>query len=222
MNAIVKPITPDGRTGFDEYGQLFTWSVPDADGYKTGHIIRDVRAMKCYICDRGWGNTTEELQDQTSYDKFPVHKNCYAGMRKVQDRDTISAAFIDAGFMFKMTDLDPRYPDPGTPPARQISILHADDDRTPSKYNIIIARRRRVWNIQMHGAGDMTKIFQDVTDTKGYTGEDYQGYEETDRHLGAHFYVHCWDKKQMVDYLTRFRHHIIDTDPTANINRGGV
>ncbi len=218
MNKIITPITPDGRTGFDEFGQLFSVTVQDKDGYVTGRVIRDVRAMKCYICDRGWGNTTEELQDQTTYDKFPVHKNCYSGMRKVQDREVIVSALIDAGFLFDVTELEPRYPDPGTPPALQISILHADDDRTPSKYTIVVARRRRVWDIHFHGGGDLTEIFEDVDDTKGYSNSIPAGDAEAEA-LGTHFYVHCWNKTQMVNYLTRFQHHIIDTDPAANILR---
>lgn len=47
MNDIVRPVTPDGDAGFDQFGQFFVW-VPDPDGdgkSKIGRIRYDVRGQ---------------------------------------------------------------------------------------------------------------------------------------------------------------------------------
>lgn len=196
MNEILDPIVPDGRTGFDKYGQLASWSLPDADGTRTGIIIRDVRCMICKICNRGWQLTTESLRDQTRLDEWTVHKDCYAGWRAVNSHFDTRDLLIKAGYLFNMEEVPSQYPH--SPPWQQVAIYQNDTDRTlVEDKHIVIGERKRVWEIQAFGFGDLSELFTDVNDTKGYGRS-----EEEARNF---FYIHAWTKAQVEDYLTRIR-----------------
>lgn len=199
-------ITPDGRTGFDQFGQLMTWTVPDADGYKTGRIIKDVRSCTCYICGKGWGNTSEELADQARHDDLDMHKTCYFGHRKMQERQFWIDSLMAAGYLFKHTEVETQYP--GSTPWQQITVLGNDTGRTDTGIRLVVGRRKSVWELRVHGVGELSCNFADVEDTLGYDTQ----YSP----LGPHFYVHAYTKAQVIDYLTRFRLAIpCDTDRNA-------
>jgi len=197
---IKTPITPDGRTGFNERGNLMAWTAPDESGAQSGYYIADVRPYKCYICDRGWGNTTEELLNQTQDASHPgqyMHKTCLYGHQKLVSRNQITDSLIAAGFLFDMTEIPARYP--GSTPWQRVSVLLGDPDRTDSSFRIVMGRRRHVWELRLHGAGDLSDKFEDVKETKGY-----QEQSKEDPELGPYYLVHAWETDQMIDYLSRF------------------
>lgn len=198
MNGIVTPIVHDGRTGFDQFGQLVSWSLPNSEGESTGVLIRDVRCMVCKICNRGWQLTSESLQDQARLDEWVVHKSCHNGWTALRSHFEIQGMLIRAGYLFRDEEIPSQYPD--SPPWKRVTILQNDRDRTPveGKY-VIIGERRRVWEIQAFGFGDLGALFSDVENTKGFVPAD---------RLHSRFYVHAWDENQSVDYLTRIRRAI--------------
>lgn len=205
-NEILRPITADGRTGFDQFNQLMSWTEKDADGYSTGRFIRDVRGCTCYICGKGWELTTESLRDQTTIDsKMPAHESCLIGYRKVAEYYLLQNALIEAGYLFRMDEMEPQYP--YSTPWQTITILSANKDRLDTGRRLSLGRRKRVWEIRFNGSYEQVKhletLFTDVDDTKGISTA---GMENT------HFYVHAWTKEQLVDYLRRFRETIPGTD----------
>ncbi len=211
MNQIVKPIVPDGRTGYDKYGQLISWTKPDAEGNSSGRMIKDVTAHKCYICDKSWELTSESLRDQVVFDGKVAHDTCYYGWQKLTEYYTLQNALIDAGYLFSMTEAEPQYPH--STPWQTITILHNDKDRTDTGRSIFMGRRKRVWSINFKASNEQTPseiaaLFEDVEDTK-YVNDD-------------HFIVHAWSKKQLVDYLRRFRETINNTDRDSSAESSKV
>jgi hypothetical protein len=199
MNDIVKPITPDGRTGFDKFGQLFSWSVPDLEGNMNGRIIADVRDKLCYICNRGWGNTSGELRDQVYENGIFMHGSCAEGFAKLRERYLLSDALIDGGFLFDFEEVPPRYPH--STPWRRVDILTNEYPRKSSGFKIVMGRRKRVWEIRAHGVGDMSKEFEDMgNDTRGFIESS-----EDEPEFGSYYMVHAYSKEKMIDYLRRFQ-----------------
>ena len=195
-NEIVKPITEDGRTGFDQYGQLMSWSLPDASGAVTGTMIRDVRGIPCRICNRGWLPTTEGMRDQVRINEWVVHGACHMGWRSLNNYYDAQEMLIKAGYLFNMEEVESQYP--GSPPWISVRILQNDNERTPvPDRRIIFGQRKRVWEIQAIGFGNLGSLFEEVQDTKGYTARD------GGRRM--HYYIHAWTKEQVVDYLARIR-----------------
>jgi len=201
---IEKPITPDGRTGFDQFGQLVSITAPDEDGYQTLRVIRDVRPCTCYICGRGWGNTTEELANQTNNEGRMMHETCLQGVRKLRSLESTQTALADAGFLFDLEEVPPRYP--YSTPWQRVTVLRNDVDRTDSGWRIVLGRRKRVWEVRLHQAEIAPNIharFNDVTNTKGHAVAT-----EAEPEFGPYYYVHAWDKEELVDYLKRFHSYI--------------
>lgn len=196
-NEIVDPITPDGRTGFDKYGQLVSWTLPDENGTR-GYHVRDVRGKICYICNKGWQMTTEDFCNQTIDDRGNLmHLDCLNGYHKINAYETISKALITAGFLFKCEEVPPRYPH--STPWQRITIYCNDLLRSDSGFRIVMGRRKRVWELRLHNVPDVDLYFNDVTNTKGYSCPSKE-----EPHFGPYFYVHAWSKEDLVDYLIRF------------------
>lgn len=196
-NSVVNPIVPDGRTGWDQFGQLMTWTLPDKDGFKKGWPLRDVRECTCMICGRGWELTSESLQDQQWIDdrEVPVHGRCLQGFRELTER------YFWTGLMYKLRgggmipfhveEGEPQYP--GSTKSRTITILNYDEDRTPSPVKIAVHRRKRVWDITIHGLGDFTEEFKDRDVTKGYSEESNS------------YYIHAWTEEECLSALKIFK-----------------
>lgn len=200
-NKMVEVITPDGRTGFDKHGQLWSWTARDVEGRTSGHLIRDVRGCTCYICGQGWELTTERLKDQMFDDERIMHHTCFDGHLKINARNDIRNALIEAQFLFNLEEVPPRYPH--STPWQRVKVLCNDRERSDSNFRIVIGRRKRVWELRLHGCSDVSKKFEDVNDTKGYEDGAYREFDDPE--FGPYYYVHAWTKHQMVDYLDRFR-----------------
>lgn len=195
MNAIVKTITPDGRVGFDKFDQLWAQAKPESDGTIVSTMISDVRGKECRICQRGWDLTADHMLDQARLNHWMVHRKCLEGYDAVQSFYEIQRAFIAAGYLFRMEEIPSQYP--YSPPWQEIIILQNDTDRTPvAGVKVVVGRRKRVWEIQAHGFGDLASQFEDVDDTKGYA---------TDPSVPQHYYIHAWTVNQLIRYLERIR-----------------
>lgn len=194
-----KPITADGRTGFDKFGQLMSWTLPDEAGYKTGTFIQDVRSCTCYICGKGWGNTTEDLKDQSIDEDLTMHASCLFGYRKMKERFFWQDALIAAGYIFNSEEVPARYPH--STPWKRISIFSNESGHTDTGYRLVVGKRKRVWELRLHIAVDVSPLFKDVKDTKGYS---YQPSKE-EPEFGPYYYIHAYSIAQVVDYLLRFK-----------------
>lgn len=199
MNAIVKSITSDGRTGFDQYNQLIAWTKPDGDGMTQGRMIKDVRTCTCYICGKGWGNTTEELVDQNMVNDHDVHNTCLYGYRKINAHFDIQQALMNAGYLFNMEEVPPRYPN--STPWQRIKILHADKERSDTGFRITLGRRKRVWEVRGHNfSTNLEPVFKHINETKGYGGPSAEEPE-----FSTYHYVHAHTKATLVEVLKLFR-----------------
>jgi hypothetical protein len=204
---IKEAITPDGLAGFDELGQLWVWTpkIKEEDDYQTGSIYRDVRHCKCYICNKSWELTSESLKDQY-YDQSGrlMHMTCLQGVNKLQAHQDIQEALIDAGYLFSMLEVPPRYPH--STPWQIVTVLANEGNKRPDTgVRIVLGRRKRVWEIRFHGctAALGTELFDHVTDTKGWQQESQE-----DSEYGKYYYVHAYTKADMVKYLEAFRKSI--------------
>lgn len=202
MNTIVKPITPDGRTGFDQYDQLMTWTVPDTNGYARGRIISDVRTHTCYICGRGWENTTESLCDQVAEDDMFMHQTCYFGHRKLAEKRLLTDALIKADFLCRLEEVPPRYPH--STPWQRVSLLKNDQARSDSGFKIVLGSRKRVWEVRLHAPIEYLNRLQEKTkdypETNGFRHES-----SDDPDLGSYFFLHAWSMDQLIEFLKLFQ-----------------
>lgn len=199
-NSIIRPITSDGNTGFDQFNQLMSYLTED--GITRGSMIHDVRGKRCYLCDKGWELTTLALRDQEKLENQEMaHASCIYGYRKLTEYYNIRNVLISAGYLFNLTEEPPKYP--GSTPWQLVKILRADKDRTDTYQRIELGRRKRVWEIRFINS-NVPHLFSDVDDTKGY--------HEADDTSSAYYYVHAWTVDQLIDYLRRFRETILNTN----------
>ncbi len=211
MNDIITPITADGRTGFDRFGQLVTWTLPDSGGYRTGYVLEDVREATCAICGQPWKNSSEDFQNQHVarglLKPLVVHRTCYQGLEDMTERALWSRLLRDV-FSFSARELPNQYwkshpTHRGTPwfelSVQGISAEGRFQDVIPGRGSsllIVAGRRKRVWELRLYGLGDLDDTFRDVEHTKGCAlahGEDEK-----------HYYIHAWEEKELSDYLKRF------------------
>jgi hypothetical protein len=104
MNDIVKPMTPDGLVGWDEFGQLWLWRVQGER--REGTIIADVREKVCCVCRRGWELNAGSLGDQYHWHNRAewAHESCYIRHLALEEYEFWCGALVGAGFMFGTVD----------------------------------------------------------------------------------------------------------------------
>lgn len=208
-NSVIDPIVPDGRTGYDQFGQLMTWTEPDAAGYRRGWQIRDVRECACAICNQGWDLTSERLQDQAFVDhgKKPVHRTCLQGVHELNEM------WLWDRLMQNLGDFTPYHVEEGevrylhSTRSRTITILNYDKERTPSPVKLLVYRRKRVWELRIYGLGDLREHFVDFRAGKGST-INYQttrGFEDATEDSEAYYYIHAWEEEQALEILKVFK-----------------
>jgi hypothetical protein len=108
VNDILKPVTPDGMAGFDQYNQFYIkWQDRE---YTCGSVFHDVREKICCICGHGWDLTSPSLRDQTflNHRAEHAHQSCTIRYEALQEFDFWYRAVLDAGFMFGPLD-NPKY-----------------------------------------------------------------------------------------------------------------
>lgn len=210
---LVRPVTPDGLTGFDEYNQFISWTEPNIHGMSEGRPIADVRNSLCYICGKQWALTSVDLRNQT-HDRRgnAMHYTCLQGYNKILAYQEIEHALIEAGYLFDTEEVPSRYAGGDGTPWQRVKVLGNDKDRTDTKYRIVLGKRKKVWEIRFHNTSEggvvngpevmkeVTNQFDDVDDTKGHSP-----MSADDPAFGPYYYVHAWTHSQLEDYLTRFR-----------------
>lgn len=88
MNKIIKPVTGDGKCGYDEFGQFCVWTYEERHGGEVGRIMADVRGQTCLLCGSKWEAVTRQIADQ-HYDhsaETMVHMSCWIRHLSYLDR----------------------------------------------------------------------------------------------------------------------------------------
>ncbi|UJR81447.1 hypothetical protein [Sandaracinus amylolyticus] len=102
---IVRPITDDGRVGYDEFGQLVL-TRRDRTGEVSTFIV-DVRRHTCAICARGWEATAVSMADQTRWHVLGeglgsyVHESCLVRHKGLVERTAFLSALCAARIRFR-------------------------------------------------------------------------------------------------------------------------
>lgn len=101
MNTIVKPLSKDGRLGFDEHGQLCCWR-PEPGGGMVGTIVPDLRGATCMICNHGWDLTPAAYSDHWNWrsQDCVVHETCMIRFTSLVDHALYYSSLVKAGLRF--------------------------------------------------------------------------------------------------------------------------
>lgn len=209
MNDIVKPLTPDGMCGWDEFGQLCLWKV-DGDR-RVGTLIGDPRGHTCRICQQGWALTIESLEDQMYWSDFRewVHRSCSIRYSALKERDKWFWALVDAGIRFDGLQEIPngywhRDPWRGKKPWYRVKLL--DSERT-----LKLGFRKRVSHMEIEsGTGSFSRalaeeLFKDENGTK-QIGDDS-------------VLIHAWTDEKALEYLKAFARIMALRDPHESVKR---
>jgi hypothetical protein len=210
MNDIVKPVTPDGMVGWDEFNQLWAWKMEGAN--RVGTIIADVREKTCAVCRRGWDLTGESLLDQFYWRSRAewAHETCYIRYLALEEFDFWVNALVGARFMFGSGDgrgpslesLPNGYHSAskwfaGQPWYRARLLKRGpDDSRPPLGRTLRLGARKRVYHLQIeageapYDAALAEKIFAPEDVTKSINPEG--------------MYIHAWGQAKAKEYLGHF------------------
>jgi hypothetical protein len=97
---IKRPITSDGRVGYDQFGQL---QVGTRDGDSIVYrFIADLRDRTCAICLQGWKADGDSLSDQIMWRLIEehVHLSCMVRHNGLVERERIYDALVRANMRF--------------------------------------------------------------------------------------------------------------------------
>ena len=189
MNTIVKAITPDGNTGFDEFDQLFCWT-DDKFGGKIGSVIHDVRGQICPLCGNHWKLTSEGLKDQVYlHDTLQyAHRSCYQRLIAHKNRQNIISDLWMAGIAdFTLIEVANQYSADSTP--WYLIKLNGRKDQ------LVFGSRKRVWSFSFEFLTVPQQLafeeeFKTLDTTKG-TGEG----------SSIMYYIHSWSRESNVKFL---------------------
>jgi len=192
-HVIVRPVTPDGMAGYDEFNQF--WATRDGTTFSA---VADLRATNCELCGRAWENTGPALLDQLRLYVFGcyVHETCLVRHRAFNQHDAVLTAFEEARInhngLIKIPNQYYREPDPWA----LAPWYSADLFGIPNR--LVIGRRKRVWSIEVSLIqptdaklwwwSQATQAFEQEEVTKDFT-------EERGR-------IHAWSDKKMIEYVS--------------------
>jgi hypothetical protein len=175
MNDILKPITPDGNVGYDQFNQLICTRMHPGGDWKVTTHIADMRNKTCRICQQGWKLSAESFHDQFHWSLIDdwVHETCVMRHYALVERAEYERHFIDARVRFKVVEIENGYwgkPDDdcrmGLKPWYRIELTEH-----PANY-FIIGARKRVTSIRVCGPTPWfevaEKAFADQAVTKDF------------------------------------------------------
>jgi hypothetical protein len=191
MNAVVRPVTPDGDSGFDIFDQFIVW-VPDTYGGKTGTIRHDVRGQICPLCGKHWELTSISLNDQMYLRSVRqvVHQTCYMRYAAHQERaDLIEDLGKATIFDFKISEILNEYRGTSGQPWY---IINPDGKTEVLKFG----RRKRVYSMRF----GMLTIQQQAMLEAGFALDDTTKSKESGEN-GLAYLIHAWTRDDVVRYL---------------------
>lgn len=188
-NAIIKPITPDGDVGYDQYNQLAT--VKRDGDMTTMWFISDVRASTCGICGKGWDNTAESLQNQYHIGRYDrhVHKTCYVGHLSLSEYEFWHSLMASFRIRFQMEDIPNQYGGAWDTPWFTVELTDF-----PKCY-FVLGRRKRVWSIELN-----VKEFKN-TEPLDRLEEECKRDTITCERGEKRFLIHAWTEDKSKEYM---------------------
>lgn len=192
MNKIVKPITPDGKIGFDEFDQLtYERQERDCSIYSP---ISDPRGSTCLICLRGWETTTESIVDQflwRSREKW-IHKSCWVRYLTLREYDMWYGALCSAGITFFFPEEIPnQYGGAWMTPWYTVKLRE-------SRCTLRLGSRKRVYNMEILVPKDEAGVL-DVAAAAPLKKEDV-----TQDITGGRVMIHAWGEAKAKEYMKVF------------------
>jgi len=152
VNDIVRPITPDGLVGYDQFGQLIAKRA--GPRVTSLHMIADVRRLTCAICERGWEPSAESMLNQVPWHAVNndiVHETCLVRHCALVERTEFRYALIDARVRFRRLEPEPnRYYPEGDPWAKK-PWYSAELTEHPARF--FIGWRKRVVHVELQAEG---------------------------------------------------------------------
>jgi hypothetical protein len=215
MNDIIRPLTPCGMVGWDEYNQLWLWRL-EKSGNRSGTIIADIRGRTCPICNHGWEITPESLGDQhylMSRAEW-AHESCFIRYIALQEFDFWCDALVGAGFIFGRGEDRKRLPsleaipneywpqgDPwgaGQPWYRVHLLKKMEDGYTNTAHGrfLKLGSRKRVYVLEVEpGEGSYDQAMAE----KLFAPEDVTKKIRSDGMM-----IHAWGREKAREYLKHF------------------
>lgn len=134
---IVRPITPDGMVGYDQFNQLVLGYAERS--HMTYIFIRDLRRNICTICNRGWEATAASLKDQAHWAMLDdyVHASCLERYSGLQERTLFHGALCGTVRFEKMLPIKNGYWSESVKPWYEIELLDH-----PARF--VLGRRKSV------------------------------------------------------------------------------
>lgn len=189
MNDILRPVTPDGMIGYDQYNQLFYWRQEGKD--KVGTIIGDPRGSICPICGRGWETTTESMADQYYHrarEKW-LHETCFNRYLSFREymfwHDLICAARIRFEGLMEITN---EYGAAWNNPWYTGKLLDA-----PARLKL--GTRKRVFHME---------IMSDEPYCNPVAFDEFAKEDVTKGKTPTGFYIHAWTEAKALEYMKIF------------------
>ena len=226
MNDILRPVTPDGLIGFDEFGQLQAKKVEAK--YTTSWRIWDVREKTCVICNHGWELNHKSFKDQYYWHSREevVHNSCYERYLTLSEWEQVyfNVCHFNLAFPDGLKEVKNQYGGAWNLPWYRFSWKDAPT------FTIVIGRRKRVWHMEIkastQGVVGMPELDfrmaekrfseEDITkaSTQGVVGmpeldfrmaEKCFSEEDITKEFGpASVLVHAWTDEKMLAYLKKF------------------
>jgi hypothetical protein len=145
MDIITRPISPDGRIGYDEFNQLRLCTPMESGGSLCYTMTADLRDEKCALCGGAWAFSADAWSDQWYWHRYEerVHETCYVRYLDLKNRDEAFAHICALRLRF---DLE-RQPNPYYPRGRWSKLYAYKAELTDYPANITIGVRKRVVEI---------------------------------------------------------------------------
>jgi hypothetical protein len=195
VNRIVKPLTPDGMVGWDEFDQLVLWEV-EGDR-RIGRCIGDPRGHTCRICLQGWTLTAESLKDQHwrhDFDEW-AHQSCLVRFSGLVEREMWYWALVEARVRFNGLREIPNEYWRNDPHYSKKPWYTAEAMDGP--FTLKLGRRKRVYH-----NGVIPRPGQTLGATPAAAAE-FAG-EDVTKEFGADgWLLHAWTDDKARDYLRR-------------------
>lgn len=192
---IVRPITLDGRVGFDSHGQLLAYKVERQ--HMVHEHIADVRGCLCQICGHGWLPNGDSMLDQYRWrliDDY-VHESCLLRHSAFVERAEFDLAIAAARLRFeRLVPIENRYwpksISESKKPWYQVKLLD-------HPVEIVIGARKKVDSVSFLPVGDHRFDWWDRAE-RAFATEDVTKEFGPERIL-----VHAWTNEKMRDYMKR-------------------
>ena len=198
MNDIVRPITPDGFIGYDEFNQLN--AVKFENGSRISWIIWNPLENICPICNRGWDLIHTSIKDQHYWHdrKELTHKSCFERYLKLREWSLIYNAVCDCHLAFPdgLKERENGYGAAWNLPWYEFKWKGAET------FTIVIGKRKRVFHMEIKVPAPS---YPGTPELEYRMAEKCFSEESVTKEFGpTSVLVHAWGEENVRAYLKKF------------------